>query len=71
MSKETEAMLTSKKLMIGDIVTFQSVQWIDNTEESYLFSEGILQGDLRLSSPDCLDDCKFAIHLQRQYSAAR
>jgi len=60
-----------KKLMIGDIVTFQSVKWIDLSDESYLYSEGILQGDLRLSDSTSLDDCKFAIHLQRQYSAAR
>jgi len=67
--KETEIAQT-KKLMIGDIVTFQSVKWIENGE-SFLYSEGILKGDLRLSDSDCLDDCKFAIHLQRQYSAAR
>ena len=73
MTKENEAEHTrqTKKLMIGDIVTFQSVKWIDLSDESYLYSEGILQGDLRLSDSSSLDDCKFAIHLQAQYSAAR
>lgn len=72
MTKEAEVEIAqTKKLMIGDIVTFQSVKWIENGDESFLYSEGILKGELKLSGSDSLDDCKFAIHLQRQYSAAR
>jgi hypothetical protein len=54
-------------LKIGDLVTFKSVEF-----DSYICSEGILQEDVFVSKDfSQFDNCLFAIHLQRKYSAFR
>ena len=54
-------------LKIGDLISLKSPKW-----EAYLCSEGILLDDLVLSDLiEEFDDCIFAVHLQRQYSASR
>ena len=54
-------------LRIGDYVTFKNQK-----SESFLSAEGILLEDLIVEEHvTVFDDCLFAIHLQRQYSASR
>ena len=53
-------------LCIGDLVSLRSVKF-----EAFLGAEGILIEDLIVSDDAAdFDDCIFAVHLQRQYSAA-
>jgi hypothetical protein len=63
-------------LHIGDYITLKYVsKGLESTEarsERYLYAEGIILGDLSVSSNLALfDDFVFCVHLQRQYSAAR
>ena len=54
-------------LKIGDLVSLKSPKW-----EAFLDTEGILLEELTLSIQETdFDDCIFAVHLQRQYSASR
>jgi hypothetical protein len=54
-------------LCIGDLISLKAVKF-----DAFLGAEGILLSDLITtdSSAD-FDDCVFAVHLQRQYSAAK
>ncbi len=54
-------------MKIGDYITLRSAQF-----SAYLAAEGILLQDLTVNNElSFFDDYIFAIHLQRQYSAAR
>jgi hypothetical protein len=54
-------------LKIGDLITFKSVKW-----EQFLSCDGILFEDMSVSGDiRIFEDSLFAVHLQRQYSAAR
>ena len=61
------AAVVESGLCIGDLITLKTVKF-----EAFLGAEGILIEDLIVSEDAAdFDDCVFAIHLQRQYSAAR